>query len=287
MNFIDEITHSMQESIDYLSGRICYTITPVTTHQIITVTCWNDDASTRTAIAKYLVGLIACAIDAALNIRANLENTASDLDEIIRSVEKIVNSPDENHRRTERNPWIAEGLWHLCMAVAKEKAEIHPVGQIIAAKLVNISAKDHGLDVAVIYTIDSASFGLSFVECKAYKNDPNGAITKSVDFFKEIDQGDHDWRIRQSVQMLRSFLPATTQSAISNSFWKANRTYIPNPHYDESCSIDWSNSRPSFSDLGPDSSNIIIMPHAIKEFDQFFEHISDDMKAFATSLRHV
>jgi len=282
------ITNAVQESITYLCEKACIDPTESETHRIVTVTCWNQDDLTRQAVAKYLVGLRACAIDAALNIRAELEDTPEDRNEIVQSVIEIIgNSPDElteAQKQTERNPWIAEGIWHLCITIAKDKPDIHPVGNILAVKPVNVSSKDHGLDIAAIYQVNDNLFGLSIIECKAYKNDPNKAINEAVSLFKKIDKGFYAPRIRQSIQLMRHSLPAHMQEMISTSLWKQYRSYIPNPHYDMCCAIDWANPRPSFNKLKPEKTNIIIMPHIISGFDEFFDSIANKMRDFVKSF---
>ena len=53
-----------------------------------------------------------------------------------------------------RIPGLAEGIWHLCMALAARVPEFHPPGQIIALDSAHVIAKDHGLDVAALYRTD-------------------------------------------------------------------------------------------------------------------------------------
>lgn len=281
----------MQDSISYLQAKAYCLPIDSDTHRTIVVTCWNQDDLARRAVAKYLVGLRACAIDAALNIRAELEDTPEDRGEIVQSVLEIIgNSEDEltgEQKTTERNPWIAEGVWHLCITIARNRPDIHPIGNIIAVKPINITAKDKGLDVSVIYQQDDGLLGLSIIECKAYKNDPNGAISEAVAFFKRVDKGLYATRIRQSVQIMRSSLPQGMQQVISKSFWKQNRSYIPNPHYDSSCEVDWTNPRPSFRALIPGRTNIIVMPHIISGFEQFFNEVANEMRDFVAVIQSV
>lgn len=288
MSLPNDINEAMENSIELLSNSMRYKVLEADTHRTIIVTCWNDNAQNRKAVARYLVGLRACAIDAALNIRARLEDTPEDRSEIIQSVLDVVGRSNteltSDQKQRERNPWIAEGIWHLCMAIAKRQPGIHPMGDIIALNPVHVASKDRGLDVVAIYRGEDAVSGLSLIECKAYKDDPNGAISDAVALFRKVDKGKYATRIRQAVQVMRASLPADTQATISPSFWKRKRSYIPNPHYDESHKIDWSGTRPSFSGLEPDRANILVMPHIICGFDEFFDNIADEMRSFAGSL---
>ena len=53
------------------------------THRIVIVEGWNDDDQTRHAVACYFVGLKARAIDAALNVRSEIEDMSKDRTETV------------------------------------------------------------------------------------------------------------------------------------------------------------------------------------------------------------
>lgn len=224
MSLPGQIEHAMQNAIADLKIALRFGTLNASTHQALVVSGWDDDEFTRQAIAQYLVGLRACAIDAALNIRATLADSLEDRVEILQSVINLVGESNDEltdksrrFKQDERNPWIAEGIWHLCMAIAAERTELHPMGNIILLDYAHIKAKDHGLDVAAIYQ-DSESTGISLIESKAYRNDPNGAINAAVGFFKDVDEGRHSTRIRQAVQIMRTALTAEENATISASF---------------------------------------------------------------------
>lgn len=287
MSLSARIEQAMERAVEYLAAELNFNTIEAPTHRTVMITGWNDSNMMRQAVAEYLVGLVACAIDAALNIRAELEDTPEDRIDILTDVYRITGNDTHqlslSQKQSERNPWIAEGIWHLCLAVANRRPGLHPMGSVIALDYAHVAAKDHGLDVAAIYETDQG-FGLTLIESKAYKSDPNGAITQAVGFFREVDAGRHAMRIRQAVQIMRTALPSDKQDRITNSFWQRIRSYVPNPHYDSTQEIDWSNARPSFSNLQPSREHIVIMPHAISDFDGFFDNIANEMRAFVGSL---
>ena len=293
MSLPNQIEEAMRNAIAHLAVALRFEAINATTHKALIVTGWDENDSTRQAIAHYLVGIRACAMDAALNIRANLADTAEDRVEVLQSVIEVVGETNDElteqqrrFKRDERNPWIAEGIWHLCMAVAAQRAEIHPMGNIILLDYAHIKAKDHGLDVAAIYQASDTT-GISLIESKAYKDDPNGAINAAVGFFRDVDEGKHSTRIRQAVQIMRTALTTEQNATISASFWKQNRTYICNPHYHATHNMDWNNTRTSFRNLKLEPLYIAIMPHSILDFDRFFDDIADKMRNFANSLQNV
>jgi hypothetical protein len=251
------------------------------------VTGWEHDGDATKAIATYLVGLLASAISTVLEIRSQIENTDDDRLELVKNVYSIVGAPDaplsEEMKSDERNPWIAEGLWHLCLFLAKIRPELHPPGELVALQLSHVNAKDHGFDVLAIYRTQGV-FGVSVVETKAYKTDPNGAVGKAAAFFKEVDAGKHDLRLRQAVASMCTGLSPLDQSAISPSLWKSTRTYIPNPHYDNSISVTWTRKRQAFNGVSVPAERIVLMPHAIQDFSAFFDRIGTAMQEVALEL---
>ena len=297
MTLAEQVEEAMTEAIHQLARTLdVEVLEDAPTHRTVIVSGWDKDECSRRSIARYLVGLRACAIDAALRIRADLENTEADRAEILENVKAVVGesngepSEEETRRKKdERNPWLAEGIWHLCLVIAAQQTpEIHLPGSIVALNYAHVMAKDHGLDVAAIYNVSSEDlFGLSFIESKASKHDVNGAVGKAVAFFREVNEGKHALRVRQTVQVMRSSLPEGKQAQIPGSFWKRTRAYIPNLHYCSDCTVDWTNPRPSLAALNVSGARIdvIVMPHIIDEYDEFFDRVADEMRAFAGSLR--
>lgn len=294
MSLPEQIELAMTDAIDYLAEALTWERVETSTHIAMIVVGWNRDEATRRAIAHYMVGLRACAMDTALNIKADLEDTQADRIEVLGNVIAVVgedNSEDTEDKKEwkirERNPWIAEGIWHLCMAVARyRQSDLHPPGAILALNYAHVITSDPGLDVAAIYQAEDL-IGLSLVESKAHKEDVNRGMSEAVAYFREINDGQkHGLRIRQTVQTMRASLPPDLNSRISASFWKRARAYLPNPHYDASLGVDWTNSRPSLPRLMVDGVDIrvIVMPHPVQEYDEFFDRIAEEMRIFARSL---
>lgn len=290
MSLPNQIEDAMRSAVKYLIISLHFEELVSSTHRALLVSGWENEGETLPAIAQYLVGLRACAIDAALNIRATLADTEEDRLEIWQSVVDVVGENNNalteqqiRFKQDERNPWIAEGVWHLCMAIAAQRREIHPMGSIILLDYAHIKAKDHGLDVAVIYQTGGET-GISLIESKAYKNDPNGAVNAAVGFFRDVDADKHSTRIRQAVQIMRTALSTEQNRTISASFWRRHRCYICNPHFQTAQYMDWTNARSSFRELEPGPYRTAVMPHSISNFDSFFDNVADEMRDFAGSL---
>ncbi len=280
---------AIHESLSLLAQTLQVQASAATTHRTLLVSGWNASAAVRQAIARYLVGLRVSAVNAALQVRAELTDTPTDQAEIVTNVEAIVgvNGAGLTQEQIERhrNPWIAEAIWHLCLALAQRMPHLHPPGNLVALNLPHAEATEHGLDVAAIYEIDGG-FGLSIVETKAYPNRPSDAISHSAGFFRKVDQGlgNLPLKIRQTIQRMRADLPEAMQGRIKEFLWRQNRSYLPNPHYDDQNVVVWTNARPSLDGLFPGPGGIIIMPHAVTAFTEYFDAIATEMLVFARSL---
>lgn len=283
------IESGVLEALQTLGAKITAQRLAAQTHSALIVSGWNDPAAI-VAIAWYMVGQRAQAVSIALRIQALLENTKADQAEVQLNVEKIVGSqkqPLTDQQKTdERNPWMAEVLWHLCLFLSKANQPLRAVGELVALEEVHIGTKDHGPDIVALYK-EGDGFGISIVETKAYETNPNKAINDAVDYFREVDGGAHDLRLRQTVSHMRNSLPPESQALISPSLWKMTRTYLPNPHYDDSVEMDWTNTRPSFRTLNGGSKRIVIMPNAIPGFSVFFDAVADQMREIVEKMDYV
>jgi hypothetical protein len=287
MNLPQDLDTAVAQAVADLLQETSCLVSDYQTHKVVVVKGWAATPDTVRCLATYLVGLLASAITTTLEVRAQITNSDADRLELLRSTEQIVGSSAApltvDQKQDQRNPWIAEGLWHLYFFLASRQTALHPLGSIVAVGFPHVAAKDHGLDVLAIYR-DGSQFGLSVVESKAYENNPNGAINDAVKTFRQVDDGKHDSHIRQFVATARMALPAEQQRAVSPSLWKDLRSYIPNPHYDSQNVTDWSNKRPSFSRLAVPPERVIVMPHAVDQFTKFFDEVAAAMLAVAENF---
>ena len=260
------------------------------THTVILISGWQDHEA-RVSIGNYLVGLRLSAMDYLLQIHADMLNdTVDGRLHMKRSVWEIVGETsaalDDVRKRDERNPWIAEGIWHLCMRLAPRIIDLHPTGSVVAIKPVHYSPKDHGLDGLVLYRTPSGRLGSTFIETKAYRKDPNKAIRDAVVYFQGIENGSYGSRVRHEIAQLRNGLPDELQAQVRTMFWEKERTYVANPHYDSSVPKRWDRRRARFSVDLPTVpvSAILVMPHIVQDFGVFFDEISDAMRTLVEEL---
>ncbi|MDR4504433.1 MAG: hypothetical protein MRK01_06510 [Candidatus Scalindua sp.] len=286
---LSEILKSkINESLSVLKDSLVVSNIYAETHTVVEVTGWQRE-ETIDALAVYLVSLRAGVIDQAGSICSDLIGSTPDYAYgILRSVNEIIEQSTDSKESQQdwkskwRNAWIAEGIWHCCMHIAMKCPEFHTQGTIIALDLPNVSPKDHGLDVTALYVRDDGILGMSFVETKAYRNNPNEAISKAVIMFESIEAGVHDTRLRQVITSFNSVIEKPYKQQLSLSLWKNERTLIPNPHYEANgVTVQWGRPRTAFNDL---TAPVVVMPHAVDDFDAFFDEISSFMRIKAEEL---
>jgi hypothetical protein len=59
---------------------------------------------------------------------------------------------------------------------------------------------------------------------------------------------------------------------------------LPNPHFDSTEALDWSNTRSSFKKLNVPREKILVMPHSIAGFAKFFDDVGTEMLKLAETL---
>lgn len=284
MPLAEQLEIALNYALESLDG--CLTATSVTangdTHKVLTVSGWQADEAIE-SLAMYLVMVHAGVTNHASQLCLDLINDPRDFtNDLSYSVNQIISQPADSGetaaawKSTWRNPWIAEGIWHCCMTLAMRKPELHAHGTVIAVNLPHVAPKDHGLDVTAIYVKNNGELGMSFVETKAYKNDPNKAISDAVSMFNAIEAGKHNNRLRQLVTTVRSMIEEPHKSRLSTSLWKDERVLIPNPHYESvDARVHWHHQRNIFQDL---KAPVVIMPHPITGFDDYFDRVADQMR---------
>lgn len=289
MALAEEFRMRTERSLESICEHIRAQPAQAPTHSVLEITglCATELLDD---VATYLVGLRMESISSLLKVRDALTDSQADREELVRNVVTIVGDPPSSispkAKSDERNPWLAEALWFLCLHAANRRPELHPFGKIVALAPPHVRPKDHGLDVAGLFLSDE-HLGLSAVETKAYENHPDNALSDAVATFRKMDQGEFDQRARQIIQLLREAMAAEDQARVSPSLWQQRRAYIANPHYDSSTGARWTGRRRSLSEW-PKGVVIgaCIMPHPIDGFATYFDRLSLRMyeiaRAFAT-----
>jgi len=287
-------TDALRGRIEKSLKRICEVATPTLrkfeTHDLLEVTGLTD-SGLMGDVATYLVGLRVDSVSSLLQIRNTLSDSPLDRAELVRNVVAIVGDPPSSlpkERKTdERNPWLAEGIWYLCLHAAHHKPTLHPYGQILALAPPHVHPKDHGFDIAGIFE-NGDGLGFSAVETKAYEKYPDKALSDAAATFRVMDSGGFDQRARQFVSTARDTMSDEQQSKISASLWQQRRAYIANPHYDSAAPVRWDGKRRSLRGWPSDLvMGVCLMPNPIVSFSEYFDGLSEKMYEIAQGLTSV
>lgn len=279
------------DELEVFSTSISAKIIEAETHHAVIIDGVINSEKIIKCIAVYMVALISNAIEANLKIHANLIGyTELETELLIESVLDTIGENNDLNRdfiEDERNPWLAEALVHLLLFTSRTVEDIHPVGRILALGLVHDDPKDKGLDLTALYMSDS--LGLTIGECKAYKTNPNKAISNAMTFFEGVDSNRKTGRrIRSQIQILRKFIPEEIAQEAPNIFWKNERCFLTTPVFDASVNKDWSRKRnKTLGSLQAPVNKRLIIPISIVNFEEFFNELSDEMRRFSRGLSDV
>ncbi|MEK3857043.1 hypothetical protein [Cytobacillus sp. FSL H8-0458] len=287
----EQLEKLVESEIELVVSKISVNIIKTKSHHAIMITGIENEPTVIRSIAVYMVALIANAIEANLQVRADLiEYTEVGIEEIVESVLDTIgetNNLNQDFKEDERNPWLAEALIHLLLFISNKVNNIHPVGEILAVGLVHDDPKDKGLDLTALY--QSGTLGLTIGECKAYKLNPNKAISNAMKFFDGVDTNRKTGkRIRSQVQILRNFLPKELSELATHGFWNNEKCFLTTPIYDKSIIKDWSKNRnKTLGSLRVPIEKRLIIPLAIEGFDDFFDCLADEMRNFVGEFSDV
>ena len=289
-----KVDRAVCNALTLLGQTLQFQQTSTPSHELLVVTGWNQSLVVRRAVAEYLVGLCVMAVNSVLAVRTDLIGP-SGLVEIKQNVEDIIGvngvGLTDEQVTMKRDPWIAEGIWHLCLAVSMNTPGSHPPGALFALSLPHLDTTEEGLDLAALYRSQNG-VGVSIVETKAYRTSPAVAVQRAAKFFQKINSGSYRKKVREAVLRMRAECTPADQREITAQLWQERRWYIPNLHYDAAYTEDWTRPRRVLSSLLKASNNqtfaipqgIIIMPHEVAGFDAFFNGVTSDMMAFVSSL---
>lgn len=284
----------LERALTTLLGKTDVQASRAPSHRLVLVSGWVGDDEAEGAIAEYMVGLRVMMVSAALEIQGHLLGKKADsAPSIERNVNVIVgDSKDaltEQQVIHERNPWIAEALWHLCLHLSQRIPDLHPIGGILAIDYPHSFAKEQGLDVAALYALGTGGIGLTIVETKAYEADATRAVRDAAVMFRSVNDQKMDVEIRRAVSIMRDALRSELQNRVTGTFWRNERTCVPNPHYDPGTTgpVDWTAKRDVLTRLGVDSDHVLLMPHSVAGFKQFFDRIADRMRDIAKEIALV
>lgn len=263
-----------------------------TTHVALAALKVEDDSVPR-ALGRYLVGVVAGAVDNDAKLSEELLATAPDeqsevRDHVLRMIgpDNVFDTDALRHFRDHaRNPWIAEIIAHALLVLRRRRDTLCLLGDIYALKLPHLDPRRQGLDLIAIFEEGGAP-ALAIGEAKASRANGAALLNDAVEFFGAVDAGKRGVEIRQEVHALKHVLPEELRAQIADSVWRDRRCYLPvivhataiNPELDHA----------GLNGLQPVRASKRLLALRIEAFYDFFDAVADAARdSFAELLPDV
>ena len=285
---VQRLETDIEQCLELLGERLQVVSTATGTHQLLTITGVDRSPECLRDLAVYCVGQIAKAVQVNLEIRADLLGVDDDARvQLIRDVYSVIGESNDDltdtQKEYERDPWLFEALSHLFVHLSTKKEDFFPIGTPIGLTMTHRGVKEQGLDLVAIYA--STDVGLSIGESKAWEDDPSGGLRDAVEKkFREVDLGNYDAELRTIVGQMRYAMPAEYQGKITGAFWRNERAYLPFIGYDSKHNPRWTSNREALKTLDIPATHRVLFPLPIEGFRDFFEDLSDAMRAYLALL---
>lgn len=256
---------------------------PPDSHVVVTVS-GLEDADAISALGVYLTALVANVVAIDLSLADRLLGAGADAEEQLRSdVHELIgdsNAISSSFREDQRNPWIAEGIAHLLVALPVEGPGPCVPGMVHALTLPHEKSSQQGLDTVAIYDAEDMLLAVCIGEAKASERLAGVHLGRSVKLFRSIDAGSREHSIRSTINMLSAYLRADVRDRVVPSFWKEQRMYMPVIGYKSDCGFQPTQNRPAtLGSLAVPSTNRRLVTLSLQNFHQFFDDVADAMHA--------
>lgn len=278
-----------QERIDAametLLSRLTFASTSVSTHELIQVDGLANPEVLE-SLALYVVASAAQVIQANLIIVSDLLGNAPEVFcQLQKEIEQLIGASNsaitDDFREDHRDPFFAEVLGHLFLNMSRRVGSLAPgTGTIRALTPVHDDVKQHGFDLACLYTDDTVvGFGVS--ESKTSENHATNHVHSAGALFSEVESGVRDPNIRAVIGLLRQFLQVEHQQLISAGFWKKSRSFYITISYGEGSSFACTAPRPSYQ-LLPQKPRLVAVK--LKKYREFYDGLADKVRGLVAEV---
>jgi hypothetical protein len=235
------------------------------------------------ALGLYLVGLLAGIVRTNLRLSAALlDRTPEGRAQLASDVEARLTPPDgaspyavEHFVADVRDPWIAEGIGHVILAVRNRVETLCLSGAVAAITVPHGKPSQQGLDLFAIYNEEGMP-AIALGEAKATRENGSARLTEAISFFRTVEAGDRDVDIRMQVVLLREALDESLQQELSGSFWRQRACYLPMiAHGDD---LDMSAARPALLAIARPATHKRVIYCRPDDYTRFFNAVAAAMR---------
>ena len=247
-----------------------------------------EDREVIRLVGLYCAGLIGNAVMADLSLSRNFLNRGDKSKaSLTRTIDKLLKASnadvDDWHRDYRRNPWIVEAISHLISNVSADNDNLFS-RRVIALKPVHTAVSQQGVDILGI-AISELGASLCIGESKATRDAPDNQLSKSITFYRSIDNHERDDELRTQSNLLSLGLSPQVKEMMYDCFWEDSRFYFPLIAFCGSCDFrPKTQRRTTFGQLKPESRDKVLITIALSSFHSFFDDVSDQIRTSVDSL---
>lgn len=279
-------TEYVKGAIDALCASVRLVEAPGASSHTAVVAAGLDDPGVAEAVGRYLLGVIAGAIQLDASLSAALlpdgpDGQAEVAAQVLKAVgadNSFVEKEEVYFRDRVRNAWIGEGLGHAMLIVRSRQESDCVIGRVEAISLPHAEPSESGLDAVAIYTVEGEPF-VAIEETKATHKRPVDELRKAAGMFAAIDAAKYGSHLRNHLIALRGVLPAAVADQVTNSLWKDAACYLPVVVHGEA--FEHGKDRSWLASLRPPADRRRLLVLRIEDFQGFFDRVSDTMRAEA------
>jgi hypothetical protein len=285
---VQRLEDDIAQCLESLNERLVVNCTDVATHRLLTINGIDCSKECLHDLAVYCVGQIAEAVQANLDIRADLLGIedAEALTQLLSDVHSMIGQNNDvlsyEQKRDGRDPWLFEALSHLFTNLSTRNPDFLPVGRLIGLMPTHSKVTEQGLDLVAIYA--GIEVGLGIGESKKRENDPSGGLREAAEKFTDIDSGNYETDLRKAVGLMRQVMPTEYKDQLTGAFWKNERAYLPFIGYDSRLNPRWTSEREALRLLQVPVSHKLLIPLPIDNLRGFFDDLADAMRDYLESL---
>lgn len=243
-----------------------------------------EDSEVPRALGRYLVGVVAGAVEDDATLSEQLLAVAPDSRVEVRNVVmKLVRNNNDfgtsakiRFRDRVRNPWIAEGIGHALLLVRQRQITVCLDGDVCALKQPHFDPRRQGLDLIAIYDADGFP-AVAIGEAKASANHGAARLREASVFFREIDAGRRGPEIRSEIRALKHVLPNDLLVGIVDGFWRERCCYLPLIVH--SANIDEASDHSGLAGLKPPPVSRKLLALKLNAFHPFFDDVANAVRA--------
>ncbi len=281
--------HIIDGALNELADLVTLSEVPGPTSHTAVVAEGLDDPAAPAALGRYLLGVLAGAVqlDARLSEKYMLSGVSGH-EEIVASVRRVVGESnvfetdaEKAFRDRTRNAWIGEGLAHALLVVRNRAETACLTGRVAAISKPHVIPSETGIDAVAIYDVDGEPF-LAIGESKATNENAVTELRNAARFFAKVDGREYNQHLRSALIALDPVLPAHLAPKVSNAIWNDAACYLPvivhGKVFNHLKDRDW------LASLRPPSDRRRLLVLRIADFHSFFDAVADTMRVEAASV---